>query len=95
MGDFLLFFVLYSTLFHLPPLIFYCVGGCRGIEPRIEFSNIISILQRPSSLMSRMREGVVMRIFSHLSKTPVPDIELLLVSFCPTLKGSVSRDGFG
>ncbi len=28
MGDFLIFFVLYSTLLNLPPLRFCCVGGC-------------------------------------------------------------------
>ncbi len=26
--DFFLFYVRYSTLLHLPPLKFYCVGGC-------------------------------------------------------------------
>ncbi len=28
LGDFFLFFVLYSTLLHLPPLSFHCADGC-------------------------------------------------------------------
>ncbi len=27
---FFIFYVLYSTLIHLPPLRFHCVGGCRN-----------------------------------------------------------------
>jgi hypothetical protein len=27
-GDFFIFFVLYSTLLHLPPLRFHCADGC-------------------------------------------------------------------
>jgi hypothetical protein len=27
-GDFLILFILYSTLLHLPPLRFHCVDGC-------------------------------------------------------------------
>jgi hypothetical protein len=41
--EFLIFFVLYSTLLHLPPLRFHCADGCCGIEPRTVATGALAV----------------------------------------------------
>ncbi len=57
-GIFFLFFCTFSTLLHLPPLRFHCLGGCRGWTQDSCDLGIGCQTLKPLGYISSMKEGM-------------------------------------
>ncbi len=79
-GGFFYFYVLYSSLLHLPPLIFHCVGKyCMGSNPgmlRLLYSqsdalphSLISATHAPDQMSSRLDQISSTQAIDHMSST--------------------------